>query len=173
MLKPKAQTRVTRDRQRKHTTIQKMRTDLAWEGCPVQRLYKVCVHLVGTHNDGGHGLLVLQGRSGQKRESGQGDVVLDTGQAALIVAIWTQAAQKTQRNTQGEGHRRQLKGSQRHTLSPWSWSTVREACGGGWRLTWTPERRPRCRWQGRVPSGWRCVPTRRGSGRAWPFQKLC
>lgn len=118
MLKPKDQTRVTSDRQWKHTTIQKMRTDLAWEGCPVQRLYKVCVHLVGPHNDGGHGLLVLQGRGGQKRESGQGDVVLDTGQAALIVAIWTQAAQKTVRNTQGEGHRWQLKLFQINTLNP-------------------------------------------------------
>lgn len=115
MLKPKGQTRVTSDRQQKHT-IQKMRTDLAWEGCPVQRLYKVCVHLVGAHNDSGHGLLVLQGRGGQKRESGQGDVVLDTGQAALIVAIWTQAAQKTERNTQGEGHSRQLKLFQIHWI---------------------------------------------------------
>lgn len=172
MLKPKDQTRVTSNRQRKHT-IQKMWTDLAWEGCPVQRLYKVCVHLVGTQNDGGHCLLVLQGRGGQKRESGQRDVVLDTGQAALIVAIWTQAAQKTERNTQGEGHRRQLKRFQINTLNARSWSTVLETCRGAWRLTWTPERRPRCRWRGRAPSGWRCVPTLRGSGRAWPFQKLC
>lgn len=126
MLKPKDQTRVTSDWQRKHTTIQKMRTDLAWEGCPVQRLYKVCVHLVGTHNDGGHGLLVLQGRGGQKRESGQGDVVLDTGQAALVVAIWTQAAQKTERNKQGEGHRWQRKLFQINTLNPRSWSTMPE-----------------------------------------------
>lgn len=149
--------------------MQKTWTDLAWEGCPIQRLYKLCVHLIGTDNDGGHGLLVLQRGGGQKRERCQGDVVLDTGQAALVVAVWTQAAQK---------HRAKVTGgnwtlSKCKTFNPVSRSTLLEACGRACCLTWTPERRPRCRWQGRVPGGWLCVPTRRGSGRAWPFQKLC
>lgn len=39
------------------------------------------------------------------------------------------------------------------------------------RLTWTPGRRPRRRWRGRAPGGWRCVPARRGSARASPSRR--
>lgn len=51
-------------------------TDLAGEGCPVQRLNEVCVHLVGSDDDGGHGLLVLRSRGGEEGEGRQGNVVL-------------------------------------------------------------------------------------------------
>lgn len=71
---------------------------MAREGCPVQRLDEVCVDLVGSDDDGGHGLLVLWSRGGQERERRQGDVVLAAGQTALVVAVWAQAAQKTQIN---------------------------------------------------------------------------
>lgn len=40
-------------------------------------------------------------------------------------------------------------------------------------LTGTPGKRPRHRWQGSAPNGWRCVPTQQDSERAWPCQKLC
>lgn len=73
-------------------------TDLAGEGCPIQRLYEICVHLVGSDDDGGHGLLVLWSRGGQEWESCQGDVVLAAGQTTFIVAVWAQAVQKTQIN---------------------------------------------------------------------------
>lgn len=148
-------------------TLKTTWTDLAWEGCPIQRLYEVCVHLVGADDDGGHGLLVLQGGRGQKRESCQGDVVLDRGQTALIIAIWTQAAQKTER----QRSQVEMGLSSNEIISPQWLSTAvnRRKCPP----TWTPERRPRCRWQGRAPSGWRCVPTQRGSERAWLFQILC
>lgn len=69
-------------------------TDLASEGCPVQRLHEVCVDLVGSDDDSGHGLLVLWSRGGQEGESCQGNVVLAAGQTTLIVAVWAQAAAK-------------------------------------------------------------------------------
>lgn len=70
--------------------------DLAGEGCPVQRLDEVCVDLVGSDDDGGHGLLVLRSRGGQERERCKGDVILATGQTALIVAVWAEADEKMQ-----------------------------------------------------------------------------
>lgn len=66
-------------------------TDLAGESCPVQRLNEVCEHLVGSGDDGGHGLLVLRGRGGEEGEGRQGNVVLAAGQTTLIVAVRAQA----------------------------------------------------------------------------------
>lgn len=37
-----------------------MKTDLTGEGGPVQRLYKISVHLVGSNNDSGNSILILR-----------------------------------------------------------------------------------------------------------------
>lgn len=63
---------------------------LAREGCPIQGPDKVVIHLVGSHDDGGHSLLVLGGGGGQERQGSQGDVVLTARQTALIITVWAE-----------------------------------------------------------------------------------
>jgi len=69
-------------------------TDLARECGPIQRFYKVRIHLVGSNNDGGHGLLILRSRGGQERQSCQRDVVLAARQTTFIITVRAQAVKK-------------------------------------------------------------------------------
>lgn len=66
--------------------------DLPVEGRSFQRPDEVGVDLIGSEDDGGHGVLVLRRRRGEERQRGQRDVILTAGQAALVVAVRAQAA---------------------------------------------------------------------------------
>lgn len=71
-------------------------THLAAEGRPLQGAEEVAVHLVGSQDDGGHGVLVLRRRRSQQGQRSQRDVVLTAGQAALVVAVRAQAEDRTE-----------------------------------------------------------------------------
>lgn len=53
---------------------------------------------------------------------------------------------------------------------PWGFEPA-EKCVHARALTWTLGRRPQHRWQGRAPSGWRCVPAPQDSEHAWLCRK--
>lgn len=69
-------------------------THLPVKGRSLQRPDEVTVHLIGSKDDGGHGVLVLRRRGGEQGQSGQRDVVLAAGQTALVVAVGTQTAEQ-------------------------------------------------------------------------------
>lgn len=60
---------------------------LPTEANPIRGLEELCVDLVGSFNDSGHGILVLRGGDCQQRQGGQGHVVLAAVQTALIMTV--------------------------------------------------------------------------------------
>lgn len=74
---------------------------LAVERLALQRPDEVAVHLVGSQDDGGHGVLVLRRRGGQQGQRRQRDVVLAAGEAALVVAVRAEAAVGRRAETDG------------------------------------------------------------------------
>lgn len=67
---------------------------LPTEADPIGGLQELSVDLVGSLDDGGDSVLVLRGGDGQQGKGGQRDVVLAAAEAALIVAVGVQAADR-------------------------------------------------------------------------------
>lgn len=69
-------------------------TDLAGKSLTVLRLQKAAVDLVGSVDDGRHGVLVARGHDGEERERRQRQVVHAARHAALVVAVRVQAGKR-------------------------------------------------------------------------------
>lgn len=66
-------------------------TDLAGKSLAILRLQEAAVDLVGSVDDGRHGVLVARGHNGEERERRQRQVVHAARHAALVVAVRVQA----------------------------------------------------------------------------------
>lgn len=67
---------------------------LPTEANPIRGLEKLAIDVVGSLDDRGNSILVLWGGDGQQGKGSQRNVVLAGAEAALIVAIGVQAADR-------------------------------------------------------------------------------
>lgn len=77
---------------------------LAIEGGALLGFDELTVGLVGSDNDSGHGFLVLRGGRGEQGQRGEGNVILAVGQAALVIAVWAEAAEGNRQWEYGENN---------------------------------------------------------------------